>query len=294
VRRALPAVALVLVTSACTVTGTAVPVPGAGNLAVVDGPGTAAALAAVKVAAEAVFSYDSTSPAGHDQATGAYLTGDAKKQLAALFEQIGKSPNTVHLTTHVRQSAALELTGNRVRELAVLEQVNGTTKGLATVAFTALKTDGRWRISDIAVSPAQPPPAPQPDDGSPAGLRDAALAGVRTIADALFTTDSADPVGTFARAEAVTADPLRSDYRKKRSANLDAIHKSGVKVTLGPNPMAGVTALSGGRASVLFFTTLQVTKTAGQVTGQPFTAELEVVRAGKDWKAIDVRTISGA
>jgi Mce-associated membrane protein len=288
----LTAVTLVLATSACTVSGKAVPLTG--NLAVIDASGSNAALAAVKTAAEAVFSYDSANPAAFDQAVAANVTGAAKTQLTALFDQIRKSPQAVHLTTRVQRAAALEFTGDRVRELTVLQQVSGTTKGLATVAFTALKTDRRWRISDIAVNPAQPPPAPHPDDGSPAGGRDSALAGARAVAGALFTTDSTDPEGTYARAEAVAAGPLLNDYHAKKATYVDAIRQSGTKVALGPDPMTGLTTLTGGQASVLFFTTLQVTGATGQVTGKPFTVEFDLVREGATWKATAVRTVTAS
>jgi Mce-associated membrane protein len=294
VKRILPAVTLVLATTACTVTGTATPVPGAGNLAVIDPSGTTAALAGVKTAAEAVLSYDSADPGAFDKAAGANLTDAAKSQLTVLFDAIRKSPQPVRLTSRVVRASALELTGNRIRELAVVEQVNGGSTGLATVAFTALKAAGRWRISDIAVNPAQPPPAPHADDGSPAGLRDSALAGARAVAAALFATDSADPEGTYARAEAAIAEPLLSDYRAKKAAYLDAIRKSATKVVLGPSPMAGVTALSGGRASVLFATTLQVTDTAGKLTSRPFTTELDLVRQGAGWNATTVRPVTAS
>ncbi|WP_284748138.1 hypothetical protein [Amycolatopsis sp. RTGN1] len=291
-KRALPA--LVLATSACSsaVSGTATPLTG--NLAVVNGPGTAAALDAVKTAAEAVFSYDSTNPAVFDQAVAANVTGTAKDQLTTLFDAVRKSPQPVRLTTRVVRNAALELTGDRVRELAVLEQVNGTSKGLATAAFTAQKTGGRWLLADIAVNPALPPPAPHQDDGSLAGLRDSAVAGAQTVAGALFTTDSGDPEGSYARAEAVIADPLLSDYRAKKADYLDAIRKSGTKVTLGANPAAGVVALTGGKAVVLFFATLQVTAAGGQVTSRPFTAEFDVVREGASWKATAVRPVTAS
>ncbi|SFW48631.1 hypothetical protein [Amycolatopsis australiensis] len=286
-RRLLPA--LVLLTSACTVTGTAVPI--SGNLALVDARGTGAALDAVKTAAETVFSYDSGNPAAFDQAVAANVTGAAKDQLARLFDQIRKSPQPVHLVTRVRQAAALEFTGDRVRDLAVLQQDSGTSTGLATVAFTAVREGGRWRLSDIAVNPAQPSPAPQPDDGSTGGLRDSALAGARAVAGALFTTDSGDPEGSYARAEAVTAEPLRSDYRAKKDTYVEAIRRSGTKVALGPDPMAGAVTLTGGRATVLFFTTLQVTDAAGKVTSRPFTTELDVVREGASWKVTGVRPV---
>jgi hypothetical protein len=102
----------------------------------------------------------------------------------------------------------------------VLEQVTGTTKGLATVAFTALAAGGGWRLSDIAVSPAQPP-APHPEDGGTAGLRDSALAGARAAVTALASADSADPEGSYARAEAVAAEPLLSEYRAKKATYVD-------------------------------------------------------------------------
>lgn len=290
-RRAL--LALVLTTSACStaVSGTAQPLTG--NLALVNAPGTAAALAAVGAAAEAVFSYDSANPAGFDQAVAAHVTGAAKDQLTALFEQVRKSPQPVHLTTRVVRAAALELSGGRIRELAVLDQASGTSKGLATAAFTALEEGGRWRISDIAVNPAQPPAAPHPDDGTPAGLRDSAVAGAGAVAAGLFTTDSADPDGSYARAESVTADPLLSDYRAKKATYVDAIRRSGTKVALGPNPMAGVTALTGGKATVLFFTTLRVTGPTGTTT-RPFTTELDLTRVGPTWKATAVRTVTAS
>ena len=293
-KRALPALVLVLVTSACSsaVSGTAKPLDG--NLAVVNGPGTAAALDGVKTAAEAIFSYDSTNPAAFDQAVAANVTGAAKDQLTTLFDAVRKSPQPVHLTTRVVRNAALELTGDRVRELAVLEQVNGTSKGLATAAFTAQKTGGRWLLADIAVNPALPPPAPHPDDGSLAGLRDAALAGARTAAGALFTTDSADPEGSYARAEAVSSGPLLDDYRAKKTTYVDAIRTSGTKVALGPDPMAGVTALTGGTASVLFFTTLKVTGADGTTADRAFTTELDLVREGTTWKATAVRTVTAS
>jgi len=292
VKRAWTAVTLVLATSACTVSGKAVPLTG--NLAVIDASGSNAALAAVKTAAEAVFSYDSANPAAFDQAVAANVTAAAKTQLTALFDQIRKSPQPVHLTTRVQRAAALEFTGDRVRELTVLQQVSGTTKGLATVAFTALKADRRRRISDIAVNPAQPPPAPHPDDGSSAGLRDSSLTGARAIAAALLATDSTDPEGTYARAEAVTAGPLLSDYRAKKATYVDAIRQSGTKVALGPNPMTGVTALGDGKASVLFFTALQVTGTTGPASTKPFTAEFDLVREGTTWKATAVRAVTAA
>ncbi|WP_370970270.1 hypothetical protein [Amycolatopsis sp. cg9] len=285
--------ALVLTTSACSsaISGTATPLTG--NLAVVNAPGTATALAAVKTAAEAVFSYDSANPAAFDQAVAANVTGAAKAQLTALFEQVKKSPQPVRLTTTVARAAALELSGGKVRELAVLEQVSGTTKGLATVAFTALEESGRWRLSDIAVNPAQPSPAPHPVDGSLPGLRDSALAGARGAAGALFTTDSGDPEGSYTRAEAVAAEPLLSDYRAKKATYVDAIRRSGTKVALGPDPVAGVTVLTGGRATVLFFTTLKVTAATG-TTDRPFTTELDLVREGPTWKATAVRPITAA
>ncbi|MEU5257481.1 hypothetical protein [Amycolatopsis sp. NPDC021455] len=287
-RRAL--LALVLVTSACTVPGTAVPV--GGNLALVDASRTGAALDAVRVAAEAVFSYDSGNAGAFDQAVAANVTAAAKDQLTTLFEQVRKSAQPVRLVTRVRQAAALEFTGDRVRDLAVLEQVNGTSKGLAAVALTAVRESGRWRLSDVAVNPAQPGPAPQPDDGSPGGVRDSALAGARAAAAGLFTTDSGDPEGSYARAEAVAAGPLLDDYRTKKATYVEAIRKSGTKVALGPDPMAGVIALTGGRASVLFFTNLQVTDAAGEVTSRPFTTELDVVREGAGWKATAVRPVT--
>ncbi|VVJ24007.1 Uncharacterised protein [Amycolatopsis camponoti] len=285
---------LLLVVSACSapVSGTATPL--SGNLALVNGPGTAAALDAVKTAAEAVFSYDSANPAAFDQAVAANVTGAAKQQLATLFDVVRKSPQQVRLATRVREAAALEFTGDRIRELAVLEQDSGTTKGLATVAFTAQKAGGHWQLSDIAVSPAQPPPAPHQDDGTPAGTRDAALAGARAIGGGLFTTDSADPDGSYARAEAVIADPMLSEYRAKKGTYVEAIRKSGTKVALGPDPMAGVVTLTGARAVVLFFTTLQVTDATGQATGKPFTAEFDIVREGASWKATAVRPVTAA
>ncbi len=292
-RRALPALVLVLTTSACTsaISGTATPLTG--NLALVNGPGTAAALDAVKTAAEAVFSYDSANPAAFDQAVAANVTGAAKDQLTKLFDTIRKSPQPLHLTTRVVRNAALELSGDQVRELAVLEQVNGTSKGLATAAFTAVRTGGRWRLADIAVNPAQPLPAPHPDDGTLAGLRDSALAGARTAAGALFTTDSGDPEGSYARAEAVSAGPLLDDYRAKKATYVDAIRKSGTKVALGPDPLAGVTTLTGGTATVLFFTTLKVTGPTG-TADRPFTTELDLTRVGPAWKATAVRTVTAS
>jgi Mce-associated membrane protein len=289
VKRAL--LALVLLTSACSsaISGTATPLTG--NLAIVNGPGTAAALAAVKTAAEAVFSYDSANPAGFDQAVAAHVTGGAKAQLTTLFDAIRKNQQPVHLVTRVRQAAALELAGNRMRELAVLEQENGTSKGLATVALTALDEGGRWRLSDIAVNPAQPSPAPHPDDGTPAGLRDSALAGARAAAAGLFTTDCGDPEGSYARAEAVAAGPLLDDYRAKKATYVEAIRKSGTKVVLGPDPMVAVIGLTGGGASVLFSTNLQVTGPTGQ-TSRPFTTELDVVREGAGWKVTAVRPVT--
>ncbi|WP_033263359.1 hypothetical protein [Amycolatopsis vancoresmycina] len=59
----------------------------------------------------------------------------------------------------MREAAALELTGDRVRDLALLDQDSGTSKGVARVAFTAIRDGGHWRLSDIAVDPAQPAPA---------------------------------------------------------------------------------------------------------------------------------------
>jgi hypothetical protein len=143
------------------------------------------------------------------------------------------------------------------------------------------------------VNPAQPPPAPHPDDGSSAGLRDSALTGARAVAGALLATDSTDLEGTYARAEAVTTGPLLSDYRAKKATYVDAIRRSGTKVALGPNPMTGVTTLTGGNASVLFFTTLQVTNTTRPAGTKAFTAAY-LVREGTTWKATAVRAVTAA
>jgi Mce-associated membrane protein len=298
VKRALPALVLVLVlvTSACSpaVSGTAAPIPDPANLALVDGHGTSAALDAVKTVTEAVFSYDSANPAAFDQTVAANVTGAAKDQLAAWFDPIRKSSQAVHQVTQVRKAAAVEFTGDRVRELAVLAQGSGASEGLRTVSLTAVRESGRWRLSDITVDPALPAPAPQPDDGSPGGRRDAALAGARTIAGALFTADSADPEGWYARAEAVTTDQLLNGYRANKATYIDSVRRSGTKVTLGANPVAGVLAINDAGAVVLFFTTLQVTDSAGKVTGRPFTAELDVVREGSAWKATGVRPVIGS
>ncbi|MEV7039372.1 hypothetical protein [Amycolatopsis sp. NPDC051061] len=293
-KRAL--LALVLVTSACSsaVYGTAAPIPGAENLAVIDAPGTAAALAAVKTAAEAVFSYDSTDRAAFDRTAEEHLTGSAKTQYTALFEQVRNNPQPVRLTTRVLTAAALELTGNRVRALTVLEQVNGTSKGLATVAFTALAAGGRWRLSDIAVSPAQPPPAPHAEDGSAAGLRDSALAGARAAVTALASADSADPEGTYARAEAVTAEPLLSEYRTNKTAYVDGIRKSGVRAVVPPDLMTGVTTVTGAKATLLVYVNVQVTDAAGQTTTKPVTATLDLVRADGRWKASGLRSVTAS
>jgi Mce-associated membrane protein len=296
VKRALPALVLVLVTSACSsaVSGTATPVPGAENLAVIDAAGTATALAAVKTAAEAVFSYDSTDKAAFDRTAEAHLTGNAKAQYTALFEQIRNNPQPVRLTTRVLAAAALELTGSRVRALAVLEQVNGTTKGLATVAFTALATGGQWRLSDIAVSPAQPPPAPHPEDGSAAGLRDSALTGARAAVTALASSDSADPEGSYTRAEAVTAEPLLSEYRTNKTAYVDGIRKSGVRAVVPPDLMTGVTTVTGDKAALLVYVNVQVTDAAGRTTTKPVTATLDLVRADGRWKAAGLRSVTAS
>jgi Mce-associated membrane protein len=78
-----------MATSACTVPGTAVPLTG--NLAVIDASGSNAAPAAVKTAAEAVFTYDSGNPGAFDQAVAANVTGAAKGQLTALRAGAGSS-----------------------------------------------------------------------------------------------------------------------------------------------------------------------------------------------------------
>jgi Mce-associated membrane protein len=294
VKRAL--LALVLVTSACSsaVSGTAQPIPGAENLAVIDAPATAAALGAVKTAAEAVFSYDSTDKAAFDRTAGTYLTGAAKTQYTALFQEVRNNPQPVHLTTRVLTAAALELAGNRVRALTVLEQVNGTTKGLATVAFTALADGGRWRLSDIAVGPAQPPPAPHPEDGSAAGLRDSALAGARAAVTALASSDSADPEGSYARAEAVAAEPLLSEYRTNKTAYIDGIRKGGGRSVVPPDLMTGVTTVTADKATVLVYVNVQVTDAAGQASVKPVTATLDLVRADGRWKASGLRSVTGS
>lgn len=289
-KRAL--LALVLTTSACSsaISGTATPLTG--NLAVVNGPGTAAALDAVKTAAEAVFSYDSANPAAWEKAAGDNVTGEAKTQLTALFEDVRKNPRPVLLTTRVLRSAALELARDRIQALTALHQVNGTTKALATVAFTALRADGRWRISDIRVNPALPPLAAQPDDGSLAGLRDSALAGARADATALFTVDRADPEGSYARAEAVTAEPLLSKYRETKAAFLQGVHDNGTGVTV-PALVAGLTTVTAGKATALLFTTLKVTNATG-TSDKPLTATIDLVRDGGAWKAIHIEAVTAS
>ena len=260
----------------------------------VNASGTAAALDGVKTAAEAVFSYDSANPAAFDQAVAANVTGTAKQQLTTLFDAVRKSPQPVHLTTRVVRNAAIELTGDRIRELAVLEQVNGTSKGLATAAFTAQKTGGRWLLADIAVNPALPPPAPHPDDGSLAGLRDSAVAGAQTVAGALFTTDSGDPEGSYARAEAVIADPLLERLPREEGGlprrDPQERHEGHARAEPGGRRRRAHRR-EGGRAVLR---DVAGDRGGGQVTSRPFTAEFDVVREGASWKATAVRPVTAA
>lgn len=294
--------ALLLALAGCTTTvsGTAQPEPESppANLALVDPAKTASVLTAVKTAAEAVFSYDSTAVPAYEKALADNLTPSARDELAKLFAEVRKSAEPIKLVTKVIVSAAVEETPDKARVLTVLDQsssrAGATNKGIASVLLAATREGDRWRIGKVEVNPSVPPPAaekPGAGDRVFARTRDSARDGALRAAEALLNVDSADPEGTYARYESVSTGQLLTQFQQDKAARLNQIRSSGTKTSLAPNPATAVMEVVDDKASVLLFATTDVKDAAGQTTKRYLPIVLRLQRLPEGWKAAGVESV---
>ncbi|MFD5250539.1 hypothetical protein ACFWIW_38735 [Amycolatopsis sp. NPDC058340] len=294
------AVLLALAGCTTTVSGTARPEPESppANLALVDPARTASVLNAVKTAAEAVFSYDSTAVPAYEKALADNVTPSAREELAKLFAEVRKSTEPVKLVTKVIVSAAVEQTPDKARVLTVLDQsssrAGATSKGIASVLLSTVREGDRWRIGEVKVNPADPPAAaekPGAGDRVFARVRDSARDGALRAAEALLTVNPADPEGTYARYESVSTGQLLTQFQQDKAARLNQIRSGGTKASLAPNPAAAVMEVVDDKASVLLLATSDVTDAAGQASKRHLPLVLRLQRLPDGWKAAGVESV---
>ncbi|MFE5502306.1 MULTISPECIES: hypothetical protein [Amycolatopsis] len=294
------AVLLALAGCTTTISGTARPEPETppANLALVDPAKTASVLAAVKTAAEAVFSYDSTAVPAYEKALADNVTPGARDELAKLFAEVRKSAEPVKLVTKVIVSAAVEQTPDKARVLTVLDQsstrAGATSKGIASVLLATVREGDRWRIGEVKVNPADSPLAaekPGAGDRVFARVRDSARDGALRAAEALLNVNPADPEGTYARYESVSTGQLLTQFQQDKAARLNQIRSGGTKASLAPNPAAAVMEVVDDKASVLLFATSDVTDAAGQASKRYLPLVLRLQHLPEGWKAAGIESV---
>ncbi|MEC3975361.1 hypothetical protein [Amycolatopsis sp. H20-H5] len=264
-------------------------------------PGTAAVLAGVKQALEAVFSYDTANLGALEKAETYYLNEDARKQVEALFGVVKNSTEQLKISTRVIDSAAVSLTRQGARVLVALSQASAkpggtTTNGLATVLVTAAPEGQRWRLSQIEANPhASAEPAQPPGPSGPQALaatRDAAVAGARRVISTLLTLDPKDAEGTYARYETVVAEPLLSQYQQLKATYLGQMRDTGTSSKVDPGTIAATTEVdvTGGKVKVLITVTASVAA-QGQNTKKNYTLRMDLVRQDSGWKAVSFEQV---
>ncbi|OXM53263.1 hypothetical protein [Amycolatopsis alba] len=294
--------AVLLALAGCTtsVSGTARPEPESppANLALVDPARTASVLTAVKTATEAVFSYDSTAAPAYDKALAENLTPGARDQLTKLFSEVLNSPEPIKLVTRVIVSAAVEQTPDKARVLTVLDQTStragATSKGVASVLLATVREGERWRIGEVKVNTAEPPPAPErPGAGDRviARVRDSARDGALRVAGVLLTIDPADPEAGYARYESVSTGELLAGFQRDKAGRIAQIRAAGTKSSLDPNAAAAVMEIVDDKASVLLHATTTVSDAAGQSTKKYLPIVLRVQRLPEGWKAAGIEAV---
>jgi Mce-associated membrane protein len=127
------------------------------NVALTNGPATAAVKRQITAAVNTIFSYNYASTAATRQAAQGLLTGAAIRQYDTLFALVTKNAPAQKLvvTTRVTNSGVELLNGNRARVLVFANQqdtragTGQTSYAGAMFAVTALHQGGRWKIENI-------------------------------------------------------------------------------------------------------------------------------------------------
>jgi Mce-associated membrane protein len=127
------------------------------NVALTDGPATAAVSHQVTAAVNTIFSYNYANTAATKRAAQGLLTGPAVRQYNTLFALVTRNAPAQKLVviTRVTNSGVELLSGDRARLLVFANQqdtregTGQTSYAGAMFAVTALRQGGRWKIENI-------------------------------------------------------------------------------------------------------------------------------------------------
>ncbi|HEY0452265.1 hypothetical protein [Actinophytocola sp.] len=127
------------------------------NLALVDAAATQALVARATSLSEKLFSYDYRDLAGHERRVEELSTGHFKDRYRELFSAVldAAPAEKLTLSSTVVAAAAQELTGDRAKVLAYLDQTatrgatGASTTGAAMFLLSLRQVDGQWLASEI-------------------------------------------------------------------------------------------------------------------------------------------------
>ena len=300
-RRAVVAVALLAV--GCSSTATPPPAPSssapkpAANLAYVDAKATSDAVAGVKQAVEAAFSYDSTKPDQVAKNEQQYLTGAARTQFDKTFAEVRSTPVTT--TTQVIETGLADLTETSAKVLVTAEQHSKRPDGTANQAgalmlLTAAKTDGRWQLSDLSFDPRGALVAPSGTALGLAAVRDTAVDAATRDGALLMTVDPANADAGYDGWEKVTAEPLLTQFRNERSQTIAHLKQAATKATCAPDSPAALTSLSadGKQATALLAARVSTTGGQQQPSERQLPIHLDLVWQGTEWKVSGIKSVT--
>jgi hypothetical protein len=292
---------LVLTLAGCSapVAGTASPAP---NLALVDTAATQQVTAAVREAAEAVFSYDSTNAEAQTAAVRKYLTGTAADEMKNLFEAVWQAAKTTSMKVETKATdvGVATLRSDTATLLAFVTQHSTNTgsgqatTGLAQLRLDAVRENGSWRISAMKVNPIDKPSPALPSRPGPGFDRDTAVTAARSLVADLLYADSADTERMYARWVAASADPLLSQYRTDRDNLLEPFKTSSVKANVVPDPLCVATSADATKASVLVAASITTTRAAVPDPPRVLSLRLSLVRVGDAWKVSAIQPVTAA
>ncbi|SFA99744.1 hypothetical protein SAMN05216266_103168 [Amycolatopsis marina] len=272
------------------------------NLALLDSEGTAAVLSAAEAAVEAVFTYSSRDLDAHkDEVIAAHVTENAAKEVGQQLDRTARKAGgaDITVTSTIEAAGVSELGADHARVLTFIAQdstrvdTGARSTGLARALLNLVREDETWLVdefdTDLAVTAIDLDVESHPQ----AKDRDALLAAAQTAGATLASLDASDPEGTMDRSEAVAVDPLRTQIREARDANIDKLVAAGtVAVPAAPAAVAAVEFdRAAGTATVLLALEINVTQHGEQRGQRPTSMRLGVTRTERGWLASSVDLI---
>ncbi|WP_326567922.1 hypothetical protein VSH64_39905 [Amycolatopsis rhabdoformis] len=282
--------------------GSPAPAPAAApaNLAYVDGGATSTALAGIKKAVEASFTFDSTDRAAITKNEQEYLVGGARKQFDQTLASIGTTP--VKTQTQVLESGVSALGPRSAKVLAVVSQHSTAPDGktnaaTAVMLISAAPAGGRWQLTDLnfdprgAIGTADGPGAPPA-----AATRDSALAAAHRDGAVLLTLDAKNADAVYDRFESVAVDPLLTQFRADRAHTVDSMKQSGASATLNPQSVAAlVSATPDGKTATVLLGAIVATQQQTGTQERRVPVRLTLARQPNgDWKVSGIDAVAPA